>query len=365
MISEIIKSFLLIFFAEMGDKTQILAMTFATRYKMGNVLMGILLGSMLNHGLAIVFGSYMAQYIPIKSMQILAGVAFIFFALWSLRYEEDDEEETRKNEYGPIVTVALAFFVGELGDKTQLAAVTLSVDAMYPMLILVGTVSGMVVTGLLGIIVGRKIGDRIPELYIKLLSYLVFIIFGTVKLYNSVPGVYLSTVNIILFIVVVAMMSYIVSRPLVKHLSQGRMTLYGQTSKKLYEYYNKMEEKLDLVCLGPEHCKGCSGEKCILGQTKAIVKSGLEEKDFIIHDKVNLDTVNKSFDRVQLIETLLDTLEQLSENKDNSNLLSIKKNIETILFARSYEFEDIDQYLELIKVEESTIYDMIINQKNP
>ncbi|MCT4631989.1 MAG: TMEM165/GDT1 family protein [Firmicutes bacterium] len=365
MISEILKSFLLIFFAEMGDKTQILAMTFATRYKMGNVLIGILLGSMLNHGLAIVFGSYMAQYIPVRSMQIVAGLAFIFFALWSLRYDDDEEDETSKQEYGPIITVALAFFIGELGDKTQLAAVTLSVDAMYPMFILIGTVSGMVVTGLLGIIVGRKIGDKVPELYVKMLSYLVFIVFGSVKLYNSVPKIYLNTVNILVFFGLLLIMSYIISRSLVKHLREGRMTLYGATSKRLYEYYNKMEEQLDIVCLGPEYCHGCSGEKCILGQTKAIVKSGLEEKDFVINDKINMDTVNKNFDREKLVETLLKTLDQLVENPENRNLKKIKYNIETILFTRSYDFENIDQYLSTIKMEQEEIYNIIVRFKNP
>jgi hypothetical protein len=246
-----------------------------------------------------------------------------------------------------------------------LAAVTLSVDAMYPMFILIGTVSGMVVTGLLGIIVGRKIGDKVPELYVKMLSYLVFIVFGSVKLYNSVPKIYLNTVNILVFFGLLLIMSYIISRSLVKHLREGRMTLYGATSKRLYEYYNKMEEQLDIVCLGPEYCHGCSGEKCILGQTKAIVKSGLEEKDFVINDKINMDTVNKNFDREKLVETLLKTLDQLVENPENRNLKKIKYNIETILFTRSYDFENIDQYLSTIKMEQEEIYNIIVRFKNP
>jgi putative Ca2+/H+ antiporter (TMEM165/GDT1 family) len=115
-----LKAFMLIFVAEMGDKTQILAMAFATKYPVKKVLLGIFIGAFLNHGLAVLFGSYLSQIIPISSLQIIAGFAFVGFALWTLYSDDEEEEETKKYKLGPIFTVSLAFFLGELGDKTQL-----------------------------------------------------------------------------------------------------------------------------------------------------------------------------------------------------------------------------------------------------
>ena len=129
MFQEILKAFTLIFIAEMGDKTQILAMAFATRYPVKKVLLGIGIGAFLNHGLAVLLGSLLSNFIPINTLQLVAGIAFVGFAIWSLKIEEDDEEETPKFQLGPVVTIALAFFIGELGDKTQLTAITLASDS--------------------------------------------------------------------------------------------------------------------------------------------------------------------------------------------------------------------------------------------
>ena len=92
MIQEIIRAFLLIFVAEMGDKTQILAMTFATRFPVRKVLIGIGLGVFLNHGLAVILGSYLSRMIPISTLQMIAGAAFIGFAFWTLKPEKEGEE---------------------------------------------------------------------------------------------------------------------------------------------------------------------------------------------------------------------------------------------------------------------------------
>src|SRR6056297_3848201 len=146
MTGEFIKAFMLIFVAEMGDKTQILAMTFATRYSVKKVLLGIFIGSLLNHGLAVALGTVLSKRFPIDRIQIIAGLAFIFFAVWTLRNEDDEEEENEKIKYGAVITVALAFFIGELGDKTQLAAITLAAASKHLLLVLAGTVSAMVAT---------------------------------------------------------------------------------------------------------------------------------------------------------------------------------------------------------------------------
>lgn len=151
MIKELIRAFLLIFAAEMGDKTQIIAMTFATQYLVREVLMGVTLGVFLNHGIAILLGSFISKVMPMNVIQIIAGFLFIIFGINALKIDEDEDVESKK-EISPIITVALAFFIGELGDKTQLTAMTLAAEANYPFFILIGTTLGMIATSSLGIL---------------------------------------------------------------------------------------------------------------------------------------------------------------------------------------------------------------------
>ena len=191
MIQEILRAFILIFIAEMGDKTQILAMTFATKYPVKKVLLGIAIGSFLNHGLAVILGSLLSTIIPNNTIQMFAGVVFIFFALWSLKTESNEEDKNVNIKFGPVITVSLAFFLGELGDKTQLTAVTLAADANYPYLILIGTVAGMLATGSLGIFVGKKLSNKIPDLAIKLFASAIFLFFGIQKLLQTMPSKYI------------------------------------------------------------------------------------------------------------------------------------------------------------------------------
>ncbi len=181
MIRELLGAFLLVFVAEMGDKTQILAMMFATKYRATAVLAGVFMGSLLNHGLAVLLGAQLGCLIPVSVLGTIAGAAFIYFAFSSLKYGNDEKEQLRKYK-SPIFTVGSAFFIGELGDKTQLAAITLSMDADYPWIILIGTVGAMVATSMIGIWIGSKIGKKIPDIFIKTFSAVLFFMFGVTKL---------------------------------------------------------------------------------------------------------------------------------------------------------------------------------------
>lgn len=213
---EYIKAFLLIFFAELGDKTQILAMAFATRYSVKKVLLGIFIGSLLNHSLAVILGKYLSEVIPLNVINVVAGFVFIFFALWTLKSDEDEEDEGEnlsRFNVGPVLTVAMAFFIGELGDKTQLTAITLASEATYALAVLAGTVSGMVVTGGLGIVVGKQLGNKISKFKIKVIASSVFLIFGLIKLYETLPREYLSLGNIVLFFIVLSVLIYSIIKP--------------------------------------------------------------------------------------------------------------------------------------------------------
>ena len=166
--------------AEMGDKTQLLAMAFACKYKATKVLIGVFIATVLNHALAVAVGSYISQYEALGIwIQALAALSFIFFGLWTIRGDKLEGEENRKTRFGPVVTVAIAFFIAELGDKTQLATVALAMRfPSDPLFVLAGSTTGMLIADAIGIIVGVVMAKRIPERIIKLVSAAVFIFFG-------------------------------------------------------------------------------------------------------------------------------------------------------------------------------------------
>jgi len=185
MIYEFIKAFLLIFIAEMGDKTQILLMTCAARFSIIQVLIGITIGVALNHGLAIIIGTYISNIIEINILQNFAGAIFIIFGIFALKNENNEEEGTKALKCGPVLTVAGTFFIGELGDKTQLTAMTIAMESNYPFIILMGSIVGMIVIGCIGIIVGSALTKRLPSYIIKTISGLIFIVFGLLKLLSN------------------------------------------------------------------------------------------------------------------------------------------------------------------------------------
>lgn len=172
--------------AEMGDKTQLLAMAFASKFKASKVLVGVFIATVLNHGLAVAAGNYITRWEGATLwIQGIAALSFIFFGLWTIRGDKLDGEDNKKSKYGPIVTVAIAFFIAELGDKTQLATIALAAKfPVSPVAILMGTTTGMLIADGLGIIVGVVMGKKIPERTVKLISAVAFIIFGFIGCYQ-------------------------------------------------------------------------------------------------------------------------------------------------------------------------------------
>ncbi len=360
MIQEILKAFMLIFIAEMGDKTQILAMAFATRYPVRKVLAGIGIGAFLNHGLAVILGSYLSQIVPISTIQMVAGAAFVGFALWTLKSDEDDDEEEPKFQFGPVATVALAFFLGELGDKTQLTAITLAADASYPFMILVGTVSGMIATGALGIIVGKKLGDKIPELGIKLIAATVFLFFGIQKLLQTVPKQYINPTSLIIFFGVLILTVFFMVRKLFQDRRLGIQSELKAKSKMLHDYYQHLQKDLENICMGPKFCNACQGHQCAIGHAKQIIHKSLTNPDWQSEaGKQEFSYEEKPFVTDEIIDSLVDTLwliEGVKEQTSLNNAHLIRKQLESILFGRPIEkFDDISSYISEIGKENNDL----------
>ena len=172
--------------AEMGDKTQLLAMAFATKYKASKVMLGVFLATVLNHALAVAVGNFITRF---DALQIwisgLASLSFIFFGLWTIRGDKLDGEQNKVSRFGAVATVAIAFFIAERGDKTQLATIALATKfPASPIGILLGTTTGMLIADGIGIIVGVVLCRRIPERQIKLVSAFAFMFFGFVGSYQ-------------------------------------------------------------------------------------------------------------------------------------------------------------------------------------
>lgn len=320
MLSEYIKALLFIVLAEMGDKTQILAMVFATRFKIRKVLLGICLGSLLNHGIAVGFGKYIGGRIPSYLLQMIAGAAFLLFAIWTLS-DDDQEEEVKSNKKqgGAILTVASAFFIGELGDKTQLTAITLSVDALYPILILCGTVSGMLVTSSLGIFVGSKIGDRIPDAIIKIISGTIFMIFGVQKIAVSTPPRYVNSVNIAIFIGLIAACFAMLIRAGIRIKKKDQPSSYGRSAALLYNYVRAMENSVETICNGKDKCITCQGNGCAIGYIRNIIKNLSQSPDLDneVNSRREIRFYKDKFNKRQLNMALATTLHYLSLNGED------------------------------------------------
>ncbi|MDO5036770.1 MAG: TMEM165/GDT1 family protein [Tissierellia bacterium] len=187
--NEFIQSFILIFLAEMGDKSQLMALAFAATYPFILVLTGISLGIALNHGVAVLFAYFIASnFGDMTGIHFFAALLFLYFGFKSFEIEfEEDEEEKTWGSFGPLVTMAGTFFVAELGDKTQLTAMTLALESSRPWIIYLATVSSMISVSLIGIIVGKFVGKRIPERTLGFLAGCLFLYFGWSKLEGVLP----------------------------------------------------------------------------------------------------------------------------------------------------------------------------------
>ena len=185
MTHELLTAFLFIFLAEMGDKTQLLAMALAAKYRPGPVMAGIFTATVLNHALAIVVSRSVAGWIPEGPLHLIVALSFIGFGIWILKPDTLEEETETKIKFNPFWTTTVAFFFAEMGDKTQLATAGLALQSSHGYLILIGTTAGMLAADGLGILLGVYLKHRIPEQKIRMAAAMIFILFGLAGLVHA------------------------------------------------------------------------------------------------------------------------------------------------------------------------------------
>lgn len=177
-------SLIFVVLAEMGDKTQLLAMAFASKYRWQTVMWGVFAATLANHLLAVLAGNWLTHFVPMRTIEIAASASFILFGLWTIRGDSLDNEGKRFN-FSPFWTVTVAFFFAEMGDKTQLATVALAAKYIIIIPIWLGTTTGMLIADAIGIIVGIVLGKKIPERFVKWFAAIIFIAFGLIGLYQA------------------------------------------------------------------------------------------------------------------------------------------------------------------------------------
>ena len=170
----------LIFVAELGDKSQLMALAFATRYRFWPTMLGITLATLLVHAGSVAIGRIAAAALPVGPINIVAGLAYLAFAAWTIRGDElgaENEERAQREDRWAVLAIGTAFFLAELGDKTMLATVTLA-TTHEPIGTWLGSTVGMVAADALAVGAGAVIARRVSPNAIKAFAAISFVIFG-------------------------------------------------------------------------------------------------------------------------------------------------------------------------------------------
>jgi putative Ca2+/H+ antiporter (TMEM165/GDT1 family) len=191
-------AFATVFVAELGDKSQLLTLALATRLRPVPLLAGLGLAIALLCGVAVVAGGLLGLTIPQRPVTIAAGALFIVFGLWTLRPQREDAaaEEAKeaevaarsvRSERSQLFAALGAFFFAELGDKTQLATLTLATQRS-PLAVWVGATLGMFTATALALVIGRVLGTRLPEKPIRIAAAVLFLVFGGLLVVDGLTG---------------------------------------------------------------------------------------------------------------------------------------------------------------------------------
>ena len=190
-------AFSMIFFAELGDKTQLLVLSFSAKNRCYKVLLGVALGTFFSHGLAILFGSKLACFSQDSFqfyLKLFTYFSFIIFGIIGFLPDNNDSTSSKDLSFldkfkflhlGAVLLVAISIVVGELGDKTFLASLGLGLE--YPMQkfsLIFGSIFGMVFSNLLAIFCGKFLSHYLKPYIISFLSNIIFLVFGIVGIFS-------------------------------------------------------------------------------------------------------------------------------------------------------------------------------------
>ena len=173
--------------AEIGDKTQLLAFVLAARFKKPwPVILGILVATSINHGLAGALGAWLTTIVSPGVLRWVLGLSFLGMAVWTLIPDEIEEDATRvARRMGVFGATLVSFFLAEMGDKTQLATVAMTVHYATPLLVVIGTTLGMLIADVPAVFVGSKLASRIPLKLVHSVAAAIFALLGLATLFGA------------------------------------------------------------------------------------------------------------------------------------------------------------------------------------
>jgi len=180
LMEPILVSMGLVALAEIGDKTQLLAIILAAKFrKPAPIILGILVATLLNHAAAATLGFFIAKWLTGQVFQTIVGVAFIVMAGWALIPDKADEGAAeKKGRYGVFLTTVVAFFLVEMGDKTQIATSLLAARFNDIVLVTMGTTLGMMLANVPAVLVGEAVTRVVPLKYVRIGAAVVFALIG-------------------------------------------------------------------------------------------------------------------------------------------------------------------------------------------
>jgi putative Ca2+/H+ antiporter (TMEM165/GDT1 family) len=169
----------------MGDKTQLLAMLLAIKFrKPVPIILGILAATLLNHASAGLLGAWVARALGPDVLRWVIGVSFIAMAAWMLVPDKIDDEAAKPSRFGAFGTTLIAFFLAEMGDKTQIATVTLAARYEDLVAVVAGTTLGMMIADVPAVFVGDKLAKKVPMRLVHAIAAAIFGLLGVLTLLN-------------------------------------------------------------------------------------------------------------------------------------------------------------------------------------
>lgn len=175
--------------AEIGDKTQLLAFILAAKFRRPvPIILGILIATLLNHGFAGAIGAWLTALIAPDTMRWILGLSFLAMAGWTLIPDKFDEDDAKLARMGVFGATLVAFFLAEMGDKTQVATVALSAHYQTLLAVVMGTTLGMMIANVPAVILGDRIADKVPVRTVHMVAAAIFAALGIAVLLGAGSG---------------------------------------------------------------------------------------------------------------------------------------------------------------------------------
>ena len=172
--------------AEIGDKTQLLAFILAAKFrKPVPIILGILVATIANHAMAGALGAWITSLMGPETLRWVLGVSFIAMAGWTLIPDKFDEDEAKLAHFGVFGTTLVAFFLAEMGDKTQVATVALAAQYHSILFVVIGTTLGMMIANVPAVLLGDRIAEKMPVRLVHGIAAAIFAVLGVATLLGA------------------------------------------------------------------------------------------------------------------------------------------------------------------------------------